>query len=145
MTKSRQPLYGSAKAKLILELFLLLSALLLMNWAACAAPESTLAGKWRGFITESDQRRIRVDLTVKPTMECTLHYGATRRCQLEAESAGSEGNLHHFRFKESNGGFCDKLFNGAMSLKVNPDGTLTLRVWCTDKGIDESVGLEKQS
>jgi hypothetical protein len=61
-----------------------------------------------------------------------------------AESTGSKDNLYYFRFKKANGGFCDALFDGEMSLQVNK-GTLTLRVWHKDKDIDESVELEKQN
>jgi hypothetical protein len=142
MTKSRQPLHGSPRA-LILAVFLLLTVLLLLNWAACAAQGSELEGEWLGFITQPE--RIRVELTVKPTMECELHYGSPRSCGLVAESTGSDDNLYYFKFKEASGGFCDDLFNQEMTLRVNPEGTVTLRVWAKDKGIDESVELKKQN
>ena len=136
MSKSRQPLYGSRKGSFILAVFLVLNVLLLMNWAACVAQGSELVGKWMGAITGTDQGRIPVELTVKRTsMECELHYGSPRNCELKAEYVDSEGNLHHFRFNEANGGFCDKLWNQNMSLRVNPEGTSILHVWAAEKGI----------
>jgi hypothetical protein len=149
MTKSRQRLHGNLKTTLILALFLLLNVLYLMNCGPLDVNKSKLEGKWSGAIVTEDTGRIAVDLTVKPSeasggMECTLHYGPPRSCQLEAESTGSKDNLYYFRFKTASGGFCDPLFNGEMSLQVNK-ATLTLRVWQKDKDIDESVELEKQN
>ncbi len=147
MTKSRQRLHGNLKTTLILALFLLLNVLYLMNCGPLDVSKSKLEGKWQGSIDTKDTGRIAVGLTVKPSegsgeMECILHYGNPRTCELVAESTGSKDNLYYFRFKKANGGFCDALFNGEMSLQVNK-GTLTLRVW--HKDIDESVELEKQN
>lgn len=147
MTKSRQRLHGNLKTTLILALFLLLNVLYLMNCGPLDVSKSKLEGKWQGSIDTKDTGRIAVVLTVKPSegsgeMECILHYGNPRTCELVAESTGSKDNLYYFRFKKANGGFCDALFNGEMSLQVNK-GTLTLRVW--HKDFDESVELEKQN
>jgi hypothetical protein len=149
MTKSRQRPHRNPKATFLLALFLLLNALYLMNCGPLDVTKSKLEGKWRGFIDAKDNGRITVDLTVKPSgasggMECTLHYGNPRTCELVAESTGSKDNLYYFRFKTASGGFCDALYNGEMSLQVNK-ATLTLRVWHKEKDIDESVELEKQN
>jgi hypothetical protein len=143
MTKSRERLHGNLNTTLILALFLLLNVLYLTNCGPLDVNKPKLEGKWSGATID----RIAVDLTVKPgeasgRMECILHYGPPRSCELEAESTGSKDNLYYFRFKKASGGFCDPLFNEEMSLQVNK-GTLTLHVWRKD--FDESVELEKQN
>jgi len=75
-----------------------------------------------------------------------IDYGSPRSCGLEAESTGSEGSEHFFRFKkqEGGGGWCDKLLIGEMTLKLEGEGKLVLKVWNKKKTIVESAELTKK-
>ena len=62
-----------------------------------------------------------------------------RNCRSDAESTGSEGMAYFFRFKESNGDWCDKLTDGEMTLRLKEDCTLHVNVKNEKYEIDESV------
>ena len=136
--------YEILKVSLAIIVFLLFSVLSLTDIVAADTTSSDLIGKWKGTLIDDDQSRIPVDLTVEfkdGSLECELDYGPDRDCTSDAVSAGSEGNLFYFRFSRGDGGWCDKLTGGEMTLQVKADGTLDLHV--KHKNIDESVKLRR--
>ncbi len=103
-------------------------------------------GSWKGSVV-ADGRPVAVTLDV-PDLEIgadrtSLHYGVPRNCRLSAEYAGAADGNHVFAFKESNGGFCDRLINGALTLKPGDDGALAFEVASADGRLKETATLAK--
>lgn len=131
-------------------MFLLLfsGSLCVAGTAPCDFKPADLAGKWKGvLVAEPSGDRIPVDLQVtteKDELACELDYGPDRNCSSEAVAAGSDEKGFHFRFKGSDGGWCDRLINGKMSLEAKDSGTLELKVQNTSGTIRESVELKRK-
>jgi len=102
--------------------FLAISAAVSSMKTVCAAnpgvnPDVTsdeISGQWTGQAGTN-----KVILTIKPGgNHATWEYRGQRNCTLHAGDSGTDkDNRHIYVFTSSNGGFCDKLTNGALYLK----------------------------
>ncbi len=131
----------------IMWLFLSSAGLCVAGTARCDLKSANLAGNWKGVLIESGEDRIPVDLHVTTERDepgCELDYGPDRNCSLEAVGAGSDEKTFYFRFKDSDGGWCDRLINGKMSLEIKDRNSLDLDVQNASGSVNESVELKRK-
>ncbi len=111
--------------------------------------QSAITGRWKGVLVRSITNRIPVHLQIEEDrgeLVCELDYGPDRSCFLKAVDSGCEKDTFYFRFKESDGGWCDRLINGSMSIKVKnrANTNILLDVFNSSSTVHESVELERQ-
>ncbi len=99
------------------------------------------------MLEKAGGERIPVDLEIELKdggPRCELDYGPSRNCSSEAVSAGSKGDVLFFRFIRSDGGWCDRLTNGQMSLELQGGDTLKLDVENPSGTLHESTVMERK-
>lgn len=108
-----------------------------------------LAGVWTGVVTNEKEGDIATDLTIKAAIDgnssdkYSLHYGPPRNCRLEAVKISTDGAVTKLKFNEASGGFCDKLYNGNMTIEIKDDNLLNLLVEKKSFGFKETAILTK--
>ena len=128
-------------------------ALLMLSFVTVTAPSAAnakgpddLLGKWSGSIVV-DGRPIAINLAVQSMKlgedGAQFHYGVPRSCNLVAEYSGEIENAQFFSFKSANGGFCDRLIDGLMTLRLNDQETLSFDVRSQKKTVEEKGTLKK--
>jgi hypothetical protein len=88
--------------------------------ASCTGAAESFSGEWFGASGQSGDGPA-VTLTIEDT-KSNIHYGSPRNCQIDFERP----TLHtDTQFKaavdNSNGGWCDRLFNGHILVKKSGD------------------------
>lgn len=108
-----------------------------------------LSGTWSGIVTDSKDGAVKVVLTIESddksnALRYFLHYQSPRTCRLKAEELLAEEDNLILKFNEANGGFCDKLYNGMMTITIENRKQLSALIESKSKKISESVTLKKQ-
>ncbi|KAB7771002.1 hypothetical protein CEK69_10090 [Xanthomonas sp. LMG 12462] len=95
---------------------------------------SPLQGKWRGMMRpDSGDRAIDVELSVAATPQAPgnptvqLRYGPPRQCRLEGRYVGVREATALYSLGIADGGYCDRLSDGQLTLRARPDGKLDLQ------------------
>ena len=120
--------------------FLVISIAVSSIETACDAKSDIIEGQWAG-----QQGTNKVILTVRPGgKNATWEYRGQRGCTLDAEDSGiDKDNRQIYVFKKSNGGFCDRLTNGALYLKKQ-GGDLSYTVTASDNKQTENGTLSRK-
>ncbi len=114
------------------------------------AGESTLdkqlVGRWEGQVAAS-RPPIRIEVSLRQGSigddAADLHYGGPRTCRLTAEYSGMWNDQAAFGIKRSNGGYCDRLIGGLMTLKAAGGDTLTFGISSIDGAAGDKGTLTK--
>ncbi|MET0550513.1 MAG: hypothetical protein ABW002_14725 [Xanthomonas sp.] len=95
---------------------------------------SPLQGMWRGLIhTERGNMVVSVQLSVAATPQAPgsatvqLSYGAPRQCRLPARYLATREGTALYALDVANGGYCDLLSDGQLTLRAKQDGKLELQ------------------
>ena len=144
--------YNNTKTSYITIIVLPMLLIFTLCSAALASDlTKNLAGVWSGVVTDEKAGDIATDLTVKAAIDghgsdqYSLHYGPPRNCRLEAVKTSTDGAVTKLRFNEANGGFCDKLYNGNMTIEMKDDNHLNLLVEKKASGFKETAILIQTS
>ena len=111
---------------------------------------SCLTGIWTGFVKYKHGEDIKTEFTIKPAEEnndsyqYSLHYAAPRTCSLKAEELSVDDRLITLKFNEANGGFCEKLYHGKMTITISDDNHLSVLIKSKSGEIEETAILKKE-
>lgn len=125
----------------------LLMALIFVSPALEASPN--LSGTWSGIVTDKSGEDIKAVLEVESdksnnSYQYLLSYKSPRTCRIKAEELSAEKDSLILKFYETNGGFCDKLYKGKMSIIIDSSKQLSVLIESKSKKISESATLKKQ-
>jgi len=125
-------------------LFILFSPIVFASEPACE--ESDFEGFWVGS-TSADE--IPVDLTINlsqdnGTVRYKFHYGPPRYCNLICEKIKQEHCLLKLTIKETSGRYCDNLWNGFITLTLQDNTDMDVRVENKGGELKDQANLLKQ-
>ncbi len=133
---------------------IVLPVLLIFTFSSAALakkPAKNLVGVWAGVVTDKSADEIDTDLTINAVSDenslhqYSLHYGSPRNCRLEAVKIFTDSTVIKLKFNESSGGFCDKFYNGKMTIEKKDDNYLNILVEKKSSGFKETAILIKTS
>ena len=123
---------------------------LFLTCPACAfdqmPEESDIIGIWKGHTIKGD---IPVDLTVEvcpddsSTFCYNFHYGAPKSCTLIAEKKKFANSTLTLVIKDTNGGYCDKLWKGTIMLKMLDEKHVDAQIEDRYQALQDEARLEK--
>lgn len=132
-------------------IYILLTGFLLMSACNSEAGSDYKAiqknGSWAGITTDNNDEDIKTTLKVEESgdgFSYTLIYATPRKCRLKAEELIGDEDTLKLKFFEANGGFCDKLYKGKMTIIVKDRNTAKAHIEQKSKNISESLILKRQ-
>jgi len=132
-------------------IYILIAGLLIMftydSVAGSAYKALQKNSSWAGLTTDSNDEDIKTILKVEESggnYNYTLIYKTPRNCRLKAEELMADDNTLKLKFFEANGGFCDKLYKGKITITVKDRKTAKAKVEQKSKNISEIVTLKLQ-
>lgn len=122
------------------------SLLSLLFIFAIAGMQSCMAGTeeiWTGVVDDPSQGAILAELSID-SGKYRLHYGEPRNCWLKGEEVFVDDAKIILRFSDDNGGICDDLYQGTMTIDKHDQQSWTAIV--EKKSIDfaEEFTLKKK-
>lgn len=123
----------------------LLIPIILMLTISCDAEEVQInkSTVWVGVVEDSIDSPVKAELTFS-SGRYTLHYGVPRSCRLTGEEVSADEREIILRFKESTGGFCEKLYQGRMTIDISNQNKWLALVERKPIDFAEKFSLEKE-
>lgn len=123
----------------------LLIPIILTLIVSCDAEETQLGTTtvWSGVVEDKNDGPIKAELSIS-SRGYTLHYGVPRSCRLKGEEVSADAKKIILRFKESSGGFCDKLYQGSMAIDISDQNKWLVLVERKPVDFEERFFLKKQ-
>lgn len=123
----------------------ILMPILLALIVSCDAEEvrSAKSNVWSGVVEDKDDGPIKTELSIS-SGAYTLHYGVPRSCRLQGEEVSADTKMIILRFRESSGGFCDRLYQGRMTIDTSQQNKWSALVERKPVGFEERFSLQKE-
>lgn len=134
----------------LLPLLLFFSILSFATIVNGTSSESDFIGTWVGVITTAEGKKNPVDLRVVKVEDSSssityrFHYGPTRSCELVAVKVSLEKAVLSLVFDDTSGGFCDKLWQKEMKLKLLDEQSVGVSIQMPDSSLEETT-LHKEN
>ena len=127
----------------LLLIFSILSFATIVNGGG-TSNEPDFIGIWKGVITTEEGKKTPVDLTVKAknassSITYSFHYGPPRSCRLDAVKVSQDSTFLSLVFDNTSGGFCDKLFNKEMTMKLLDEQSIDVSIQMPDSSLEETT------
>lgn len=123
----------------------LVVSILLALITACNGEESLADSTevWSGVVEDEKDGPIRAELSFKDN-KYSLHYGVPRSCRLEGEQVTADARQIILRFKGATGGFCEKLYQGSLTIDVSDGQEWQALVQSKSIAFTERFSLQKK-
>lgn len=117
-------------------------------YAAPSYKDIQQTGSWSGITTDKNDEDIKAILEIEQASndgyKYTLIYKSPRSCRLKAEELSADDNVLKLKFFEANGGYCDKLYKGKITLTIENKNTISALIEQKSKNIKETARLKRK-